>query len=49
MQYNGKGAITITKSVETNWLDRYPWPIEIMYYQGSEFIGQELRKYLFEK
>ena len=34
MQYNDKGAITITKLAETKWLDRYPWTIEITYYQG---------------
>ena len=30
--------------VETTWLTRYPRPMEITYYQGSEFIGHEFRK-----
>ena len=30
--------------VETTWLSRYPRPMEIMYDQGSEFIGHEFRK-----
>ena len=39
VQYDNKGAITIANLVETTWLSRYPIPIEITYYQGSEFIG----------
>ena len=34
--------------VETMWLSRYPRPTEIMYDQGSEFIGHEFRKFLIE-
>ena len=32
--------------VENVWLTRYHRSKEIMYDQGSEFIGHELRKYL---
>ena len=31
------------------WLSRYPTPMEITYYQGSEFIGHEFRKYPIQK
>ena len=34
-QYNDKKATTITNLVETNWLIRYPWPVEITYDQGG--------------
>ena len=48
VRYYNKIAITIANSVETMWLSRYPRPIEIMYDQGSEFIGHEFRKSLIE-
>ena len=48
-QYNDKHSITIANLVETMWLARYPWPIEIMYDQGSKFINHEFRKLLIEK
>ena len=43
-QYEDKRAISIAKLVETKWLSRYPRPIDITYYQGKEFIGNDLRK-----
>ena len=46
IQYNNKQEITIAALDETTWLTRYSLPIEIMYDQGSEFIGHEFRKYL---
>ena len=42
-QYNNKRVITILNLVETTWLTKDPLPIEIMYDQGSEFIGREFR------
>ena len=33
--------------VETTWLTRYPWSAEIVYDQGSEFIGGEFKKQLY--
>ena len=39
----------IENLVETMWLTIYPWPTEITYSQGSEFIGHELRKYQIER
>ena len=35
--------------VENIWLKWYPWPTEITYDQGSEFIANEFSKYLIEK
>ena len=49
IQYNDKQEITIAALDETTWLTRYSLPIEIMYDQGSEFIGHEFRKYLIER
>ena len=40
-QYNNKKAIMIANLVETTWLVRYPWPVEITYDQGGEFLGYE--------
>ena len=39
----------MTKLVETMWLSKYPIPMEIMYDQGSEFIGYKFRKYAIER
>ena len=47
-QYNYKREKSITNLVETTWLSRYPIPMEIMYYQGKEFIGHEFIKSLIE-
>ena len=34
--------------VETTWLARYPWPVEIMYNQGGEFLGHEFKNTFIE-
>ena len=33
----------IVNLVETMWLVRYPWPVEITYDQGGEFLGREFK------
>ena len=38
----------ITNLVETTWLYRYPWPSEITYDRGSEFLGHEFKNTLSE-
>ena len=48
VRYDDKRAINIANLVETTWLSRYPRPIEIIYYQGKEFIGHKFRKSLIE-
>ena len=37
-QYCNKKAMTIVNLVETTCLVRYPWPVDITYYQGREFL-----------
>ena len=49
IQYGNKIVISTAKLVETTWLTRYIRPMEIMYGQGSEFIGHEFIKSLLEK
>ena len=46
MEYNNKHTIKIANLVEATWLTRYHWPIEIMYDQGSSFIGHGFQKSL---
>ena len=46
IQYDDKRALSIANLVETAWLARYPKPMEIVYDQGSEFMGCEFRKSL---
>ena len=40
-QYKDKKVMTIKTLVETAWVTRYPWKIEIMFDQGAKFIGRE--------
>ena len=48
MQYRDNKAMKITNLVETMWLVRYPWPVEIMYDRGGEFLGREFKNSLIE-
>ena len=45
-QYRDKKSMTIANLVETTWLVRYPWPVEITYYQGGKFLGQKFKNSL---
>ena len=47
-QYSDKKVLKIAKLVETTWLVRYPWQVEIMYNQGGEFLGHEFKNSLIE-
>ena len=47
-QYDNKIAISSVNLIETTRLTRYPRPMEVIYDQGSEFIGLEFRKSLIE-
>ena len=47
-QYDNKIVISIANLFETTWLTRYPIPMEILYGQGSEFIGHKFRKSLID-
>ena len=35
-----KTALEVANTVEQTWLTRYPWPEEITYDQGSEFMAE---------
>jgi len=35
-----KEAITVANLVEQTWLTRYPWPTELVFDRGTEFMGQ---------
>ena len=48
-QYDDKIAISIEKLVGTTWLTRYTRTMEITYDQGSDFIGNGVRKTLIEE
>ena len=39
--YSNKKLTTIENLAETTWLVRYPWPVEITYDQGVEFLSHE--------
>ena len=39
----------IANLVETRYIVMYPWPVEIMYYQGVEFLGLEFKNILIEE
>ena len=47
-QFKDKQSITIASIVEQTWLQWYPWPMEITYDQGSEFIGHEFQTMIQE-
>ena len=47
-QHDYKTTTSIENLVETTWLTRYPRQRETTYDQGSEFIGNDFRKYLIE-
>ena len=39
-QIQDKQAITIANIVEQTWLSRYPWPTQITYDRGTEFMAE---------
>jgi len=42
-QYNDKKSITVANIAEQEWFSRYPWPTQITYNRGSEFIGKDFQ------
>lgn len=42
-QYDDKRSITVANIVEQEWFSRYPWPTQITYDRGSEFIGHDFQ------
>ena len=47
-QYDDKRSITVANIVEQEWLNRYPWPTQITFDRGSEFIGQDFKRMIKE-
>jgi transposase InsO family protein len=42
-QYDDKKSITVANIVEQEWFCRYPWPTQITFDRGSEFIGEDFQ------
>ena len=42
-QYEDKKSITVAIIAEQDWFSRYPWPTQITYDRGSEFIGKDFQ------
>jgi Integrase zinc binding domain/RNase H-like domain found in reverse transcriptase len=47
-QYDDKYSITVANIVEQQWLARYPWPTQMTFDRGSEFIGQDFQEMIKE-
>ena len=47
-QYDDKRSITVANIAEQEWLSRYPWPTQVTYDMGSEFIGKDFQKLIKE-
>ena len=43
-QYSDKKAIMIVNLVETLWLVRYLWPVDITYDQGGEYTRNKFKR-----
>jgi Integrase zinc binding domain len=39
-EVKNKEAFTVAQIVEQTWLTRYPWPTEIVFDKGTEFMGE---------
>ena len=42
-QYDDKRSFTVANIAEQEWFSRYPWPTQITYDRGSEFIGNDFQ------
>ena len=47
-QFDDKRSITIANIVEQEWFCRYPWPTQVTFDRGSEFMGGDFRTMLKE-
>lgn len=45
-QYNDKRSVTVANIAEQEWFSRYPWPSQVTYDRGSEFIGHDFQDML---
>src|SRR5687768_4577070 len=44
--YDNKRSITVANVAEKEWLSRYPWPTQITFDRGNEFIRKDFTKML---
>src|SRR6476660_6676409 len=42
-QYGDKQSVTIANIAEQEWFSRYPWPTQVTFDRGSEFIGHDFK------
>ena len=42
-QHDDKRSVTVANVVEQEWLSRHPWPTQMTFDRGSEFIGQAFK------
>lgn len=47
-EYEEKHSITVANIVEQEWFSRYPWPTQVTFDRGSEFIGQDFKRMIKE-
>jgi len=47
-QYDDKRSVTVANITEQEWFSRYPWPTQITYDRGSEFIGRDFQEMIKE-
>src|SRR5687767_4251471 len=45
-QYDNKRSITVANIAEQEWFSRYPWPTQVTFDRGNEFIGKDFTKML---
>jgi transposase InsO family protein len=45
-QYNDKRSVTVANIAEQEWFSRYPWPTQVTYDRGSEFVGHDFQDML---
>ena len=42
-EYEDKRSISVANIIEQEWFSRYPWPTQITFDRGSEFIGHDFQ------
>ena len=47
-EYEDKRSITVANIAEQEWFCRYPWPTQVTFDRGSEFIGKDFQKMIKE-
>src|SRR5210317_1943070 len=47
-KYDDKRSITVANIAEQEWFCRYPWPTQVTFDRGSEFIGKDFQQMIKE-